>query len=134
MPSVLIELDFICNPGAAKYMTSEKGQKELASAIFKAIEKYEKIWQKSKKSSGGKRLSSSEANEDLESFDDATLEASASSASVVVTKSSPSSSKRKWPPRRQARSLQEEIMRRQEGEGVQKTGGQCLIKRTMKHR
>ena len=89
MPSVLIELDFICNPGAAKYMTSEKGQKELASAIFKAIEKYEKIWQKSKKSSGGKRLSSSEANEDLESFDDATLEASASSASVVVTKSSP---------------------------------------------
>ncbi len=95
MPSVLIELDFICNPGAAKYMTSEKGQKELASAIFKAIEKYEKIWQKSKKSSGGKRLSSSEANEDLESFDDATLEASASSASVVVTKSSPSSSKKK---------------------------------------
>ena len=27
MPSVLVELDFICNPESAKYMTSEKGQK-----------------------------------------------------------------------------------------------------------
>ena len=30
MPSVLVELDFICNPESAKYMTSEKGQKQLA--------------------------------------------------------------------------------------------------------
>lgn len=44
MPSVLIELDFICNPGAAKYMTSDKGQKEYAEAIFKAIEKYHDSW------------------------------------------------------------------------------------------
>ncbi len=48
MPSVLIELDFICNPGAAKYMTSEKGQKEFAQAIFNAIEKYYSSWKSSK--------------------------------------------------------------------------------------
>lgn len=44
MPSVLIELDFICNPTSAKYLTSEKGQKELAEAIFKAIEVYYEDW------------------------------------------------------------------------------------------
>lgn len=40
MPSVLIELDFICNPESAKYMTSDKGVKELAQSIFNAVEKY----------------------------------------------------------------------------------------------
>ncbi|MDE6336083.1 MAG: N-acetylmuramoyl-L-alanine amidase, partial [Muribaculaceae bacterium] len=44
MPSVLIELDFICNPTSAKYLTSEKGQKELAEAIFKAVEAYYDDW------------------------------------------------------------------------------------------
>lgn len=46
MPAVLIELDFICNPTSAKYMTSEKGQKELAAAIFKAVESYYEGWKK----------------------------------------------------------------------------------------
>ncbi len=44
MPAVLVELDFICNPTSAKYLTSEKGQKELAEAIFKAIELYYDDW------------------------------------------------------------------------------------------
>lgn len=44
MPAVLVELDFICNPGAAQYMTSEKGQKAFAQAIFNAIEKYYDGW------------------------------------------------------------------------------------------
>lgn len=44
MPSVLVELDFICNPESAKYMGSEKGQKELATAIFKALEDYYDSW------------------------------------------------------------------------------------------
>lgn len=44
MPAVLIELDFICNPESAKYMSSDKGAEELADAIFKAIEKYESSW------------------------------------------------------------------------------------------
>lgn len=40
MPSVLVELDFICNPESAKYMTSDSGVKELAQAIFNAVEVY----------------------------------------------------------------------------------------------
>ena len=52
MPAVLIELDFICNPGAAQYMTSEKGQKEFAQAIFNAIEKYYGSWKSTKVSAG----------------------------------------------------------------------------------
>ena len=48
MPSVLIELDFICNPESAKYLASDKGSKELAEAIFKAIQKYENNWNKSR--------------------------------------------------------------------------------------
>lgn len=47
MPSVLVELDFICNPESAKYISSDKGAKELAEAIFKAIQKYEASWSKS---------------------------------------------------------------------------------------
>lgn len=47
MPAVLVELDFICNPGAAQYMTSEKGQRELANSIFKAVEKYYDSWMNS---------------------------------------------------------------------------------------
>ena len=44
MTSVLVELDFICNPESAKYISSDKGAKELAQAIFNAIENYEKAW------------------------------------------------------------------------------------------
>lgn len=40
MPAVLVELDFICNPTSAAYLSSAKGQKELAGAIFDAIEHY----------------------------------------------------------------------------------------------
>lgn len=40
MPAVLVELDFICNPEAAAYLNSSKGQQELAEALFKAFELY----------------------------------------------------------------------------------------------
>lgn len=40
MPSVLVELDFICNPNSAVYMGSDKGQDQLADALYKAVEKY----------------------------------------------------------------------------------------------
>lgn len=40
MPSVLVELDFICNPNSAVYMGSEKGQNQLAEALYKAVDKY----------------------------------------------------------------------------------------------
>lgn len=40
MPSVLVELDFICNPTQAKYLSSEAGQQELAQSLFNALESY----------------------------------------------------------------------------------------------
>ena len=40
MPSVLTEIGFMSNPTELKYITSEKGQKELTNAIFVAIQQY----------------------------------------------------------------------------------------------
>lgn len=37
MPSILVELDFICNPTQEKYMLSESGQNEMAQAIYNAF-------------------------------------------------------------------------------------------------
>lgn len=44
MPSVLIELGFLSNPKEEKYLLSEKGQQELAKAIFNAFVEYKKQW------------------------------------------------------------------------------------------
>lgn len=49
MPAVLIELDFICNPKHAAYLNSEKGHKELAEAIFNAVETYYEDWERMRK-------------------------------------------------------------------------------------
>lgn len=40
MPAVLVELDFICNPNEAKFLTSDEGQEKLAQALFNAVESY----------------------------------------------------------------------------------------------
>lgn len=40
MPSVLVELDFICNPKSANFMGSEEGQEQLATALFNAVKEY----------------------------------------------------------------------------------------------
>lgn len=40
MTSVLIELDFLCNPKVEKYLASEKGQKQMAKSIYNAIQSY----------------------------------------------------------------------------------------------
>ena len=40
MPAVLVELDFICNPDEAKFLSSEEGQQKLAEALFKALQSY----------------------------------------------------------------------------------------------
>lgn len=42
MPSMLIELDFICNPTEEKFMDSSSGQKQLAQAIYNGITAYRK--------------------------------------------------------------------------------------------
>lgn len=41
MPSVLVELDFICNPSSTKFLTSDSGVNKLAQAIFESVKKYE---------------------------------------------------------------------------------------------
>jgi N-acetylmuramoyl-L-alanine amidase len=40
MPRILIELDFITNPGAEAFMMSDAGQKKYAKAICDAFSKY----------------------------------------------------------------------------------------------
>lgn len=40
MPSVLVELDFICNPTEAQFLTSSEGQDKLAQSLFNAIQTY----------------------------------------------------------------------------------------------
>lgn len=40
MPAVLIETGFISNPGEARYLTSERGQAYMASAIFRSIRNF----------------------------------------------------------------------------------------------
>lgn len=42
MPSVLVELDFICNPTTAAFISSDNGSKKLAESLFNAIESYRK--------------------------------------------------------------------------------------------
>lgn len=42
MPAVLVELDFICNPESARFLTSEAGQNKLAQSLFNAIEDFGK--------------------------------------------------------------------------------------------
>ncbi len=40
MPSVLTEIGFMSNAADLKYITSEKGQREIANAIFRAVKQY----------------------------------------------------------------------------------------------
>lgn len=40
MPAVLVELDFICNPQAVKYMTSDSGVDQLAYSLLNSIKKF----------------------------------------------------------------------------------------------
>lgn len=40
MPSVLVELDFICNPDSERYLNSREGKKALATSIYNAFCSY----------------------------------------------------------------------------------------------
>jgi len=42
MPSMLVELDFICNPAEEQFMASKSGQQKLAKAIYNGITEYRK--------------------------------------------------------------------------------------------
>ncbi len=86
MPSVLIELDFICNPESARYLTSKKGQKELASAIFKAVDSYYENWSKSVKTTADHRMGSETHAKDYEMQEVAVEETSSESPVVISTR------------------------------------------------
>lgn len=47
MPSVLTEIGFMSNPQELKYITSEKGQNEIAAALFGAVKDYAEYVRKS---------------------------------------------------------------------------------------
>ena len=40
MPAVLVELDFICNPAAEEFLSSQKGREKCAEALLKAFRNY----------------------------------------------------------------------------------------------
>ena len=42
MPAVLVELDFICNPDAERFLASDKGREKCARALFNAFGQYRK--------------------------------------------------------------------------------------------
>lgn len=50
MPSVLIELGFICNPTEEQYLVSVAGQKNLATSIYNAFVKYKSDYDRKQKS------------------------------------------------------------------------------------
>ncbi len=43
MPSVLVELDFICNPDAEKFLGSANGRQQCAQALFNAFAQYRNL-------------------------------------------------------------------------------------------
>lgn len=53
MPSVLTEIGFMSNPQELKYITSEKGQTEIAAAIFGAVKDYSEYVRKSSLADSG---------------------------------------------------------------------------------
>lgn len=53
-PSVLVELGFISNPAEERYLTSEQGQKEMATAVFNAFVDYKRTHDKK----SGRQISS----------------------------------------------------------------------------
>lgn len=46
MPSILIELDFICNPTQEQFLSSSEGQDKLATSIYNAFKKYHSSYSK----------------------------------------------------------------------------------------
>lgn len=46
MPAVLVELGFLTHSGDARFLTSEKGQVYMASAIYRAVRDYKKDYEK----------------------------------------------------------------------------------------
>lgn len=43
MPSVLVELDFMCNPTVESYFATESGRQQLAEALYMAVDSYRRV-------------------------------------------------------------------------------------------
>jgi len=84
MPSVLVELDFICNPTQAKYLSSDSGQQELAQALFNALESYIKSLN-NQTTSAGHSLNNLDSMQEDETFNTASSGAQLSSEGGVNT-------------------------------------------------
>ncbi|MDE6513183.1 MAG: N-acetylmuramoyl-L-alanine amidase [Muribaculaceae bacterium] len=73
MPSVLIELDFICNPTCEKYLNSKEGVSQMAQAIADAILQYTGCRvEHSENSEHSERSENSENSENSESSENST--------------------------------------------------------------
>lgn len=87
MPSILVELDFICNPESAQYLTSSAGQKKLAEAIYKGIIRYKSLLRNTKANE------EKDLNEDYSSAD-AVIETTQSCRQVTEAIKRPSTNER----------------------------------------
>lgn len=101
MPAVLIELDFICNPNSAVYMASQKGQKQLAQAIFNAVKKYRHDLLKTTAS----RLSSLEESPIYDKNEDMTVLIPVSEVPDRIVSEPPTHGQTTLPARRRRRSV-----------------------------
>lgn len=86
MPAVLIELDFICNPQSASYISSDKGAKEMAEAIFKALQKYESSWRNALSGAGENDLSEVYVENSESNLEDTYITNSDTPIAVVKTR------------------------------------------------
>lgn len=62
MPSVLVELDFICNPTVEKYLASDKGQTEMAESLYYAFKSYKADYDKALAATEGNVKTGQEAS------------------------------------------------------------------------
>lgn len=84
MPSVLVELDFICNPTVEKYLASRQGQTEMAEALFQAFGSYKEDYDKAMAlATGNVPVPSTPAsNKASDAFQPATSESTSSTPSA----------------------------------------------------
>lgn len=60
MPSMLVELDFICNPTVEKFLDSSSGQNDLATAIYNGIINYKHLVDKENAIISGEKVTAME--------------------------------------------------------------------------
>ncbi len=118
MPSVLIELDFICNPDVEKFLNSKKGQEKLANGIYDAFCSYKASYDRSIGVTPTKPLTAAELGDDL---GEPALESHQESAqlnpdSTVDTTEAISASKEKKKKEKKKKAKEEAAKKQQEAQ------------------